>query len=102
VRDETVARQREMLVQTMPTTAPAKLAAALAAPSASAVSGQIFALQGEDIAVMSQIRSVDYRQKQGGWTPADIVSECIPALTPSFTPLGGTAGGSFTRPAVKA
>jgi NAD(P)-dependent dehydrogenase (short-subunit alcohol dehydrogenase family) len=102
VRDEAAARQREVLAQTMPTTAPAKLAVALASPAAQAVSGQIFAVQGEDIAVMSQIRSVDYRQKHGGWTPADIISECLPELTPSFTPLGGMAGGSFTRPAVKA
>jgi NAD(P)-dependent dehydrogenase (short-subunit alcohol dehydrogenase family) len=99
VRDEAAARQREVLAQTMPTSGPAKLAVALAAPSAAAVSGQIFAVQGNDIAVMSQIRSVDYREKEGCWTPADIISECMPALTPSFTPLGGMAGGSFTRPA---
>jgi NAD(P)-dependent dehydrogenase (short-subunit alcohol dehydrogenase family) len=101
VRDEAAAKRMEQLAQTMPTTGPAKLAVALASPAAQAVSGQIFGVQGDDISVMSQIRSVDYREKAGGWTPESILSEALPELTPSFTPLGGGAA-AFTRPAAKA
>ena len=69
--------------------------------AARSVSGQIFGVQGNDISVMSQIRSVDYREKAGGWSPASILGEALPELAPSFTPLGGGAGG-FTRPSTKA
>ena len=84
----------------MPPDQPAKLAVALASPAASDVSGQIFGVQGNDISVMSQIRSVDYREKAGGWTPASILSEALPGLAPSFTPFDGGAMG-FTRPQTK-
>jgi len=100
VRDEEAAKRREQMAKLMPTDAPAKLAVALASPAAQAVSGQIFAVQGNDIAVMSQIRSVDYREKEGGWSPESILGEALPALAPSFTPFGGGMA-SFTRPAEK-
>ena len=86
------------MARLMPTEGPAKLAVALASPAAKSVSGQIFAVQGNDIAVMSQIRSVDYREKEGGWSPESILDEALPALAPSFTPFGGGMA-TFTRPA---
>jgi NAD(P)-dependent dehydrogenase (short-subunit alcohol dehydrogenase family) len=98
VRDAAAAARREQMARLMPTEGPAKLAVALASPAAKSVSGQIFAVQGNDIAVMSQIRSVDYREKEGGWTPESILDEALPALAPSFTPFGGDMA-TFTRPA---
>ena len=65
------------------------------------MSGQIFGVQGDDISVMSQIRTVDFREKAGGWTPASILAEAMPALAPSFTPLAGATAGGFTRPPQK-
>jgi NAD(P)-dependent dehydrogenase (short-subunit alcohol dehydrogenase family) len=100
VKDEAAAQRMEALAKAMPPEGPAKLAVALASPAAASVSGQIFGVQGNDISVMSQIRSVDYREKAGGWSPASIISEALPALAPSFTPFEGGAGG-FTRPAQK-
>jgi NAD(P)-dependent dehydrogenase (short-subunit alcohol dehydrogenase family) len=97
VKDEATARQMERIAAAMSPEGPAKLAVALASPSASAVSGQIFGVQGDEISVMSQIRSVDFRKKDGGWTPASILSDALPGLEPNFTPLGREAAG-FTRP----
>jgi NAD(P)-dependent dehydrogenase (short-subunit alcohol dehydrogenase family) len=102
VKDEAAAKRMQQLAQTMPPDSPAKLAVALASPAASSVSGQIFGVQGADISVMSQIRSVDFREKAGGWTPASILAEALPGLARSFTPLSGGPGGAFTRPAAKA
>ena len=65
------------------------------------MSGQIFGVQGDDISVMSQIRTVDFREKAGGWTPESILSEALPALERSFTPLAGAMAGGFTRPPQK-
>ena len=101
VKDEAAARQREQMAKAWPTTSPAKLAVALASPVANNVSGQIFGVQGDDISVMSQIRTVDFREKAGGWTPASILAEAMPALAPSFTPLAGATAGGFTRPPQK-
>ncbi len=100
VKDEEAAKRMEALAKAMPPEGPAKLAVALASPAAASVSGQIFGVQGNDISVMSQIRSVDYREKAGGWTPASILSEALPGLAPSFTPFDGGAMG-FTRPQTK-
>jgi len=50
---------------------------------------------------MSQIRTVDFREKAGGWTPESILSEALPALERSFTPLAGAMAGGFTRPPQK-
>jgi NAD(P)-dependent dehydrogenase (short-subunit alcohol dehydrogenase family) len=101
VKDEEGARRMEALAKAMPPEGPAKLAVALASPGAKSVSGQIFGVQANDISVMSQIRSVDFREKAGGWTPQSILAEALPALAPSFTPMGDGAM-SFTRPAAKA
>jgi NAD(P)-dependent dehydrogenase (short-subunit alcohol dehydrogenase family) len=99
-KDEETARKRaEQMTKLMPTDAPAKLAVALASPAAQGITGQIFAVQGEDISVMSQIRSVDYRTKAGGWTVDQIVSEALPGLEPSFTPF--TPMGNICRPTEK-
>ena len=62
--------------------------------------GQIFGVQGNDISVFSQPRTVDFREKESGWTPESIISECLPALTPSYTPLD-RGMGQITRPPEK-
>ena len=101
-KDEETARQRaEQMAKVIPPEAPARLAVALASPAAQAVTGQIFGVQGNDISVMSQIRSVDFRENPNGWTVEGIVNDALPALAASFTPFG-TEMMAFTRPQAKA
>ena len=85
------------MAELMPIESPARLAVALASPAASAISGQIFAVQGDDISVMSQIRPIDFREKPGGWTVDSIIQEALTELSSSFTPLSDGMGQT-TRP----
>jgi NAD(P)-dependent dehydrogenase (short-subunit alcohol dehydrogenase family) len=58
-----------------------------------ATTGQIFAVRGNEIFVMSQPRPIHAVADAGGWTPETVVSRALPSLKPSFYELQGT--GSF-------
>jgi NAD(P)-dependent dehydrogenase (short-subunit alcohol dehydrogenase family) len=99
---EAIARREEMakmMAARMPAEAPAKLAVALASPLTKDTTGQIFGVQGNDISVMQQIRTVAYQEEPRGWTVDEIVNKCLPALKPSYTPFDGM--GNITRPPQK-
>lgn len=81
----------------IPASGPARLAVALASPQAKDTTGQIFGVAGNDISVMSQIRTIAYQEQDGGWTPEQIVNSALPALKSHYTPFESTAGGA-TRP----
>src|SRR5262249_8995125 len=52
--------------------------------------GQIFAVRGNEIFLISQPRPVMGVGEAGGWTPESIVSRGLPALRPMYHDLKGT------------
>lgn len=69
----------------------APMAVFLASDRAADVTGQIFAVRGTEIFLMSQPRPLRGLHRQGGWTPATIADEAIPAFKGQFLPLDRSA-----------
>ncbi len=65
----------------------APLVVALASDAAKDVSGQIFAVRGNEMFLMSQPRPVRSAHCGDGWTPEKVLSRVLPAMRPGFTPL---------------
>ena len=65
----------------------APVAVFLASDAAAEVNGQIFAVRGNEIFLMSQPRPLRSAHRSEGWTPETIAEHCIPALQQSFFPL---------------
>ncbi len=69
---------------------PAKIAPlviALASDEAKDVSGQIFAVRGDEIFLMSQPRPIRSAHCGDGWTPELVLSRVIPSMRSGFFPL---------------
>ncbi len=69
----------------------APLAVFLGSDRARDVSGQIFAVRGDEIFLMSQSRPVRSVHRGEGWTPESIADHAMPALAPNFVPLDVSA-----------
>jgi hypothetical protein len=69
----------------------APLAAYLASDQSAEVSGQVFAVRGNEIFLMSQHRPLRSIHRAEGWTPQSIADHGMPALRPSFYPLDRSA-----------
>jgi hypothetical protein len=67
------------------------LAVALASPEAHAVSGQVFAVRGNEIVLFDQPRPVRSVSRIEGWSPETILEQAVPSMAASFTDLGATA-----------
>ncbi|MCZ8108264.1 MAG: SDR family oxidoreductase [Burkholderiales bacterium] len=65
----------------------APVAVFLASESASAVNGQIFAVRGNEIFLMSQPRPLRSVHRSEGWTPETLRDHMLPALKTSFVPV---------------
>src|SRR6185312_6155341 len=91
IRDEAQAKRREQMAALIRPDQPAKLAVALAAPSAKDVSGQIFGARGDVIELYSQPRPIVNLNKEGGWTPEGIVSEAFAQMKEKFFPVTRSA-----------
>ncbi|HEX7054493.1 MAG TPA: SDR family NAD(P)-dependent oxidoreductase [Burkholderiales bacterium] len=65
----------------------APLAVCLASDAAREVSGQVFAVRGNEIFLMSQSRPLRSVHRAGGWTPQALVEHALPALRAGFYPL---------------
>ena len=87
VKDEAAAARRAQMAQAIRPDQPARLSVALVSPGAKNVSGQIFGASGENIILYSQPRPVATLTKAEGWTPATILSECLPKMAEKFFPL---------------
>ena len=59
----------------------------LASEGGKDISGQIFAVRGNEIFLMSQPRPIRSVHRQGGWTPLTIADHAMPVLSTSFLPL---------------
>jgi NAD(P)-dependent dehydrogenase (short-subunit alcohol dehydrogenase family) len=93
VKDEASQKRVEMFQQKMRADQVATAAVGLAASKD--VSGQIFAVRGNEVFLMSQPRPVRGLGRLEGWTPETLVEEGFPALSGDFTDLGAT-GSVFT------
>jgi NAD(P)-dependent dehydrogenase (short-subunit alcohol dehydrogenase family) len=71
-------------LKSMQTAQIAPLAVCLASDAARDVSGQVFAVRGNEIFLMSQSRPLRSLQRAGGWTPEALAEHALPALRASF------------------
>ncbi len=69
----------------------AVVATALAADSASDVTGQIFAVRNNEIFLMGQSRPLRGMQRSEGWTTETVLDHAFPALRPNFYGLDRTS-----------
>jgi hypothetical protein len=65
----------------------APLAVGLAAEAARDVTGQVFAVRGNEIFLMSQSRPLRSVHRSEGWTAEAVAAHALPALRSSFYPL---------------
>ncbi len=91
VKDEEGAKRVERMRNAMRPDQVAQLAVALCADGAKDVSGQIFAVRGNEVMLFSQPRPVKSLAKTEGWTPESLLDVCLPAMKPSFFDAGATA-----------
>jgi hypothetical protein len=90
VKDEASAKRVDRMRNAMRPDQVAQFAVALASPIAKDVNGQIFAVRGNEIFLMSQPRPIRGLGMREGWSAKDIGEHAFPALKPSFVDLGPT------------
>jgi NAD(P)-dependent dehydrogenase (short-subunit alcohol dehydrogenase family) len=71
-------------LKSMQTAQIAPLAVCLASEAARDVSGQVFAVRGNELFLMSQSRPLRSLHRAGGWTPEALAEHALPALRASF------------------
>jgi len=91
IRDEAQAKRREQMAAMIRPDQPAKLAVALVSQLAKDVSGQIFGARGDVIELYSQPRAIMNINKEGGWTPEGIATECFGQMKDKFFPVSRSA-----------
>jgi NAD(P)-dependent dehydrogenase (short-subunit alcohol dehydrogenase family) len=91
VKDEASAARVERMKNGMRADQVAQLAIALCADGAKDVSGQIFAVRGNEVFLFNQPRPVRTMARLEGWTPQSLIDHAIPALKASFTDPGASA-----------
>jgi NAD(P)-dependent dehydrogenase (short-subunit alcohol dehydrogenase family) len=85
--DTPAQKARVERLKSMETSKIAPMAVYLASEAAKDVTGQIFAVRGNEIFLMSQPRPLRSMHRGEGWTPQSIAEHAIPALRSSFMPL---------------
>lgn len=91
ITDEASAQRVKRMQDGMRADQVAPLAVALASPRAAEVSGQIFSMRGNEIALYSQPRPIRTLGKIEGWDPSSLLEHALPAMKGSFTDLGPSA-----------
>ena len=91
VKDEASAQRVDRMKNAMRADQVAQLAVALASPEASAVSGQIFAVRGNEVILFDQPRPVRNMANLSGWTPRSLLDIALPAMKNSFFDAGASA-----------
>jgi NAD(P)-dependent dehydrogenase (short-subunit alcohol dehydrogenase family) len=74
-------------MKAMQTAKIAPLAVCLASDAARDVTGQVFAVRGNEIFLMSQSRPLRAVHRAEGWTPEAVAGHALPALRAAFYPL---------------
>jgi NAD(P)-dependent dehydrogenase (short-subunit alcohol dehydrogenase family) len=90
VKDEAARQRVDRIQKNMRADQVAKFAVALVSPAANDVTGQIFAVRGNELFVFSQPRPV--RGIVRDWTPETIIDHALPTLKAGFTGLEPTSG----------
>jgi NAD(P)-dependent dehydrogenase (short-subunit alcohol dehydrogenase family) len=91
IKDEAGAQRVERIKNSMRADQVAQLAVALAAPAAKDVSGQIFAVRGNEVVLFNQPRPVRSVARIEGWTPQTLIEQALPSMKASFTDVGASA-----------
>ncbi len=91
VKDEASAQRVERMRTAMRADQVAQLAVALASPEARDVTGQVFAVRGNEVVLFDQPRPVKSLARLEGWTPRTLLDHAIPAMRSSFFDLGASA-----------
>ncbi len=91
VKDEAGAQRIERIKNAMRADQVAQLAVALAAPAAKDVSGQIFAVRGNEVVLFNQPRPIRSVARLEGWTPQTLIDHAMPSMRASFTDVGASA-----------
>lgn len=91
VKDEASAQRVERMKNSMRADQVAQLAVALASPEAKDVSGQIFAVRGNEVILFDQPRPVRNMANLEGWTPRSLLDVALPAMKNSFFDTGASA-----------
>jgi NAD(P)-dependent dehydrogenase (short-subunit alcohol dehydrogenase family) len=90
IKDEASAQRVERFQRTMRADQVAQFAVALCADGARDVTGQVFAVRGNEIFLFNQPRPTRGLARLDGWSPETIVEHGLPALRADFTDLGAT------------
>lgn len=91
VKDEASEQRVRRMQEGMRADQVAPAAVALCSEAARDVSGQIFAVRGNEIFLMSQPRPIRTMARLEGWTADSVLEHALPAMAPSFTDLGASA-----------
>jgi NAD(P)-dependent dehydrogenase (short-subunit alcohol dehydrogenase family) len=91
VKDEASAARVERMKNGMRADQVAQLAIALCADAAKDVSGQIFAVRGNEVFLFNQPRPIRAMARMEGWTPQSLIEHALPALKAGFTDVGASA-----------
>jgi NAD(P)-dependent dehydrogenase (short-subunit alcohol dehydrogenase family) len=91
IKDEASALRVERMKNAMRADQVAQLAVALASPEARDVSGQIFAVRGNEVILFDQPRPVRNMANLDGWTPRSLLDVALPAMKNSFFDAGASA-----------
>lgn len=91
VKDEASAERVKRMQEGMRADQVAQPVVALASDAARDVSGQIFAVRGNEIFLMSQPRPIRGMTRLEGWTPQSVVDHALPAFSGQLVDLGPTA-----------
>jgi len=91
VTDEASAQRVERMRTGMRADQVAQLAIALCCDEASEITGQIFAVRGNEVVLFSQPRPIASVVRGEGWSPTTLLSHGLPVLQPKFTDLNPSA-----------
>ncbi|MDO9337085.1 MAG: SDR family oxidoreductase [Caulobacter sp.] len=91
VKDEASALRVGRMQNAMRADQVAQLAVALASPEAKDVSGQIFAVRGNEVILFDQPRPIRNMANTQGWTPRSLLDIALPAMKNSFFDTGASA-----------
>ena len=90
IKDEASAARVAKFEKNMRADQVAQMAVALCADGARDVSGQIFAVRGNEVFLFDQPRPVRGMTRLEGWTPESLVEHALPAMRANFTDLGAS------------
>jgi NAD(P)-dependent dehydrogenase (short-subunit alcohol dehydrogenase family) len=91
VKDEASALRVDRMKNAMRADQVAQLAVALASPEARDISGQIFAVRGNEVILFDQPRPIRNMANLEGWTPRSLLDVALPAMKNSFFDAGASA-----------